>query len=77
MVGAIEDCSPEELHAIGAPTLILIGERDFISIERAIKTVDLIPDAQLAILPNATHVEVPRRPNQVLAMVVPFLETSA
>ena len=77
MVGAIEDWSPEELYAIGAPTLILIGERDFISIERAIKTVDLIPNAQLAILPGATHVEVPRRPNQVLAMVVPFLEPSA
>jgi pimeloyl-ACP methyl ester carboxylesterase len=77
MVSAIEDWSPEELHAIGAPTLFLIGERDFISVERAIETVALIPDAQLAILPGATHLEVPRRPDQVLAMVVPFLEASA
>jgi len=74
MVGAIEDWSPEELHAIRAPTLVLIGEKDFISIERAVKTVDLIPEAQLAILPGATHVEVHRRPNQVLAMIVPFLD---
>ena len=74
MVGAIEDRSPEELRAIRAPTLVLIGEKDFISIERAVKTVDLIPEAQLAILPGATHVEVPRRPNQVLAMIVPFLD---
>ena len=64
MVGAIEDWSPEELRAIRAPTLILIGEKDFISIEQAVKTVDLIPDAQLAILPGATHVEVTHRPTR-------------
>jgi pimeloyl-ACP methyl ester carboxylesterase len=74
MVGAIEDWSPGELRAIRAPTLVLIGEKDFISIERAVKTADLIPEAQLAILPGATHMEVPRRPNQVLAMIVPFLD---
>ena len=74
MVGAIEDWSPDELRAIRAATLILIGDKDFISIEQAVKTLDLIPDAQLAILPGATHVEVTRRPNQVLAMVAPFLD---
>jgi len=61
MVGPIEDWSPDELRAIRAPTLILIGEKDFISIEQAVNTLDLIPDAQLAILPGATHVEVTRR----------------
>src|SRR5665213_3855775 len=65
MVGAIENWSPEELRAIRAPTLVLIGEKDFISVERSVKTVDLIPEAQLAILPGATHLDVPRRPNQV------------
>ncbi len=74
MVGAIEDWPPEELRAIQAPTLILIGDRDFISIEQAVKVHDLIPFAQLAILPDATHVEVTRRPHQVLAMVTPFLD---
>ncbi len=74
MVGAIEDWSPDELRAIRAPTLILIGEKDFISIEQAVKTLDLVPDAQLAILPGATHVEVTRRPNQVLAMNTPYLD---
>ena len=74
MVGAIADSSPDELRAIRAPTLILIGDRDFISIDQAARTRDLIPDAQLAILPGATHVDVARRPNQVLAMVAPFLD---
>jgi pimeloyl-ACP methyl ester carboxylesterase len=73
MVGAIEDWSSEELRAIQAPTLILIGDKDFISLDQAVKTIDLIPNAQLAILPGATHVEVTRRPHQVLAMITPFL----
>jgi pimeloyl-ACP methyl ester carboxylesterase len=74
MVGAIEDWSPDDLRAIQAPTLILIGDKDFITIEQAARTLDLIPDAQLAILPGATHVEVTRRPHQVLAMINPFLD---
>jgi pimeloyl-ACP methyl ester carboxylesterase len=74
MVKAIEDRTPEELGAIQVPTLILIGDRDFISIDQAARTLDLIPDAQLAILPNVTHMEVTRRPQQVLAMINPFLD---
>jgi pimeloyl-ACP methyl ester carboxylesterase len=76
MVGAIEDRSADELRAIRAPTLILIGDRDFISIEQAAKLLNLVPDAQLAVLPGATHVGVTRRPNQVLAMIAPFLDAS-
>lgn len=77
MVNAIEDLSPEQLRAIGAPTLILIGDRDFVSIEHAVRTLELIPDAQLAVLPGATHVDVSRRPRQLLALSAPFLQSSA
>lgn len=77
MVSAIEDWAPDQLRAIRAPTLLLVGEKDFISIEQAVKTLDLIPNAQLAILPGATHVDVSRRPRQVLAMITPFLDASA
>jgi pimeloyl-ACP methyl ester carboxylesterase len=74
LVGAIDGPSPEQLAAIRAPTLILIGDRDFISIARAAEMRELIPDAQLAILPGATHVEMTRRPEQVPAMIAPFLD---
>jgi pimeloyl-ACP methyl ester carboxylesterase len=73
MVRAIPDWTPEQLRPISAPTLLLIGDRDFISVERALEVRDLIPDAQLAVLPDATHVEVMRRPAQLLALVTPFL----
>lgn len=76
MVGAIKGWSSEGLRAIRAPTLILIGDKDFISIEYAAQMLDLIPSAQLAVLPGTTHVGMTRRPDQVLAMVVPFLEAS-
>jgi pimeloyl-ACP methyl ester carboxylesterase len=35
--------------------------------------LELIPDAQLAVLPDATHVGMIRRPEQVLAIIAPFL----
>jgi pimeloyl-ACP methyl ester carboxylesterase len=74
LVGAIDGPSPEELAAIRAATLIVIGDRDFISIARAAEMLELIPDAQLAIIPGATHVEMIRRPGQLLAMIAPFLD---
>jgi pimeloyl-ACP methyl ester carboxylesterase len=76
MVGAIADWSPDELRAIGSPTLILIGDKDFISIQRAAQMLELIPNAQLAILPGATHVEMTRRADQMLAIIAPFLDAS-
>jgi pimeloyl-ACP methyl ester carboxylesterase len=72
-----EGWSSDELRAIRAPTLILIGDKDLISIERAAHMLELIPNAQLAVLPGATHVEVTPRSPQVLGMVVPFLEASS
>lgn len=76
VVGAIGGWSDDELRAIRTPTLILIGDRDFISIERAAAMLELLPNAQLAVLPGATHVEMTRRPDQVLALVAPFLDPS-
>jgi hypothetical protein len=34
----------------------------------------LLPDAQLAVLPGATHMDVIRRTDQVLALITPFLD---
>jgi pimeloyl-ACP methyl ester carboxylesterase len=57
-VGAFEGWSPEELRSIGAPTLILVGDTDFIRLEHAIEMFELIPNAQLAVLPGTTHMQV-------------------
>jgi pimeloyl-ACP methyl ester carboxylesterase len=47
---------PEELVAIEAPTLVIWGDRDqFLPVEEAIGVYRALPNAQLAIIPNADH----------------------
>ena len=46
----------EDFQKIIEPTLILMGDRDgVIELEQAVEMYRLIPNAELAILPNATH----------------------
>jgi pimeloyl-ACP methyl ester carboxylesterase len=72
-VGAFEGWSPEELRSIGAPTLILVGDTDFIRLEHAIEMFELIPNAQLAVLPETTHMQVMGDAGRLLSLVGPFL----
>jgi pimeloyl-ACP methyl ester carboxylesterase len=73
MVGQFEGWSDDELRATQVPTLILLGDTDFLRLDHAIKMFELMPNAQLAVLPDTTHMGVTRSPNQVLALVEPFL----
>ncbi|MGE7438680.1 alpha/beta fold hydrolase [Kitasatospora sp. NPDC001175] len=73
MVSAVEGWSAEQLRELGSPTLLLLGDHDFVRLPHAVEMLDLIPDARLAVLPGATHTEVARRPEQVLSLVGPFL----
>jgi pimeloyl-ACP methyl ester carboxylesterase len=47
--------APEALVAIVAPTLIIAGDHDLIRDEHTVEIFQHLPNAQLAILPNATH----------------------
>jgi hypothetical protein len=40
----------------------------------AVDLYELLPDAQLAVLPGTTHVGLTRRPAEVLALITPFLD---
>ncbi|MCW3036260.1 MAG: mhpC [Actinobacteria bacterium] len=73
-VAAFEGWSPEELRAIGAPTLIMVGDTDFIRLEHAIEMFELIPNAQLAVLPGTTHMQVMCDADRLLSLVGPFLD---
>lgn len=64
----------DELRSLRAPTLLIFGDRDFSPVADAVELFELLPDAQLAILPGTTHVGVSRRPEQVLALITPFLD---
>ena len=46
----------EDFQKISEPTLILLGDRDeSVPVEQAVDMYHLIPNAELAILPNTTH----------------------
>lgn len=64
----------EQLAAITAPTLIVLGDHDFTTTAHGAVMQDLIPGSQLAILPGTTHMQAPRRADLLLPMLDRFLD---
>lgn len=64
----------EQLAGITAPTLIVIGDRDFTVPAHGAVMQQLIPGSQLAILPGTTHMQAPRRADLLLPMLAAFLD---
>jgi pimeloyl-ACP methyl ester carboxylesterase len=63
----------EELSRITAPTLLVFGDHDFIRLEHAVEMHTLIPGAQLAVLPGATHMSLLHRTDLMLPLIGGFL----
>jgi len=66
--------SDQQLAGITAPTLIILGDRDFTTVEHGALMRQLIPRSQLAILPNTTHMQVTRQTHLLLPMLETFLD---
>jgi pimeloyl-ACP methyl ester carboxylesterase len=66
--------SDEQLAAISASVLLVIGDRDFTTVEHGALMLDLIPGSQLAVLPDTTHMQVTRRADVLLPMLDRFLD---
>jgi len=66
--------SKEELAAIKAPMLIIQGDRDFVRLEHSVETVKLIPRAELAVVPDASHFALSSEPERVIPVIKRFLE---
>jgi pimeloyl-ACP methyl ester carboxylesterase len=71
--GSLKGWTAEELASISAPTLLVFGDHDFIRLEHAVEMHGLIPGAQIAVLPGATHMGVLRRTDLILPLVRDFL----
>jgi pimeloyl-ACP methyl ester carboxylesterase len=69
------DIDPAELAAVAAPTLIMAGDHDGIPTDHTILICSSIPDAQLCIVPNASHMLMLDRPDLVNLILVEFLAT--
>jgi pimeloyl-ACP methyl ester carboxylesterase len=53
--------SHDELRAVRAPTLIAIGDNDYVRVAHAAEVARLIPNSRLAVLPGTTHFGVVKR----------------
>ena len=65
--------SHEELGAIRAPLLIALGDHDFVRLEHALETFTRIPNAELAVIPDAGHFVLFSEPERVIPVVEHFL----
>jgi pimeloyl-ACP methyl ester carboxylesterase len=71
---ALEDAIEDKLEDIEAPTLVVRPERDHLAPAAWIERVaELIPDAELVVLPKAAHAIGPRTAARLTALLVPFL----
>jgi pimeloyl-ACP methyl ester carboxylesterase len=66
--------SIQEVTSIKAPVLIMMGDHDMVGPEHAVEMLRMIPNAQLAIFPNADHFLLFSRPDEVLRTMTAFLD---
>jgi len=74
MVHEVPAWTADEVRSLRAPTLLVFGDRDFNPLTDAAELYGLLPDARLAVLPGTTHMDVSRRPAELLALIIPFLD---
>ena len=70
----LEGWTDEQLAGVTAPTLLMIGDNDFTTVEHGALMLRLIPGSQLAVLPGTTHMSITRRPDLVIPMLAAFLD---
>jgi pimeloyl-ACP methyl ester carboxylesterase len=66
--------SKEELASIKARFLIVQGDHDFVRLEHSVETVKLIPHAELAVIPDASHFALSSEQDKVIPIIKHFLE---
>jgi pimeloyl-ACP methyl ester carboxylesterase len=64
---------PADLARIVAPALVMVGDDDIPKFEHTIELFEAIPDAQLAVIPGASHLAPIEKPELVNQLVLDFL----
>ncbi len=64
----------DQLASISAPTLVLVGDDDMVSLEHTIALYRAIPGSELAVVPGASHLVLMEKPDFVNRVVLDFLE---
>jgi pimeloyl-ACP methyl ester carboxylesterase len=62
------------LRALAAPLMVMLGDRDFTTLEHALALYRLVPDGRLAVLPGSGHGAPVEHADWVTAMLLDFLK---
>lgn len=63
----------EDLRQIAAPTLVILGDDDVLTVEHAAMMAATLPDAQLAVVPGTDHGLLFEKPDLVSRLFLDFL----
>ena len=63
-----------DLARISAPTLVLIGDDDMVSLEHTASLYRALPDGELAVVPGTSHTVLMEKPELMNRIVLDFLE---
>lgn len=74
MVHEMPAWTDDQVRSVRTPTLLVFGDRDFTPLPDIVELLDLLPDAQLAVLPGTVHVEVTQRAEVLVPLVTSFLD---
>lgn len=66
-----------ELAAVTARTLVLVGDDDAVTLEHTIALYRGLPQAELAVIPGASHTALLEKPDLCTRLVAEFLTTDA
>jgi pimeloyl-ACP methyl ester carboxylesterase len=67
--------TPEQLRTIKVPFLIISGDHDIITLEHTISLYNNLPEAELFIVPHASHLVPYENPELVNSEIIKFLKT--
>jgi pimeloyl-ACP methyl ester carboxylesterase len=70
-----EGFSQADLRRIQTRVLVAVGDHDWIRPEHSLETYGLIPNAELAVIPDAGHFALEAEPRKLLPVFEAFLET--
>ena len=74
MIRTEPDIPIEDLGSISAPTLVLVGDDDFVPLEHTIELYRAIPNSELAVVPGTSHAHFMEKPSLVNRLVLDFLD---
>jgi pimeloyl-ACP methyl ester carboxylesterase len=66
---------PADLHAVIRPTLVMAGDDDLVTLDHTLALYQNLPNAQLAIVPAASHLLLFEKPQLCTRLVEEFLTT--